>query len=569
MEVRKVDKEKKPAKGEPQFIHQNKFSVYNFVEKVTNLLKKQPVPREKLDTSKRITLWETSSNSTKNNFPQILLQNVNDSPIGSAALDVWQEFTEGDGFVDPETGDVKVNKNQTLNDFNNLHARDITSMEGVAIHISYGVNGLPKGYKHMPFESTRLGELNDDGLVNRIMFNPYYGIEQDFDERFTKWFYTFEADPELVIKEMGAHKLAFNSTENREITIPYPGQVFWFSIEKPLARVYPQPFYFSAINWFRIDKEIQSFHERNIKNNFLLSVIINMFGNPDTPSGEPDKDGNQPSTIGQDFDEQMRTFAKGDGSALVNWFQSAEGKATIDAFPTNSHHDLFIALQNLTADQISIGTKTPRILLSIAESGKLGDTQEILNAIRVMQGRTKRFREILKRIYTKIFKNSDKFAEGTDFTIRNINPINILPQWVIDELSTKEKRDYIKENFNVDLEPEQITADTPSQVGISPEQLAAQAQLKGSVGGVQGILAIQQGVASGLASRDSALEVLQLIYGFTLDEANRLLGPIQEGDAEAPDEAINILNKTLKKYEDKESRTAMNVLNKRILKYGS
>lgn len=54
--------------------------------------------------------------------------------------------------------------------------------------------------------------------------------------------------------------------------------------------------------------------------------------------------------------------------------------------------------------------------------------------------------------------------------------------------------------------------------------LEAQANLRGSVGGVQGLLAIQQGVAAGTTSIESGLSMLQIIYGFTPEEASALLG---------------------------------------------
>jgi len=52
----------------------------------------------------------------------------------------------------------------------------------------------------------------------------------------------------------------------------------------------------------------------------------------------------------------------------------------------------------------------------------------------------------------------------------------------------------------------------------------AQAGLRGSVGGVQGILAIQQGVQAGTTSRDSAITILMSIYGFDEATANDILG---------------------------------------------
>lgn len=62
----------------------------------------------------------------------------------------------------------------------------------------------------------------------------------------------------------------------------------------------------------------------------------------------------------------------------------------------------------------------------------------------------------------------------------------------------------------------------------SPETLAAQAALRGSVGGVQGILAVQNSVSQGSTTYDAALSILTIIYGFTEQQAKDLLGKPKE-----------------------------------------
>jgi phage portal protein BeeE len=59
------------------------------------------------------------------------------------------------------------------------------------------------------------------------------------------------------------------------------------------------------------------------------------------------------------------------------------------------------------------------------------------------------------------------------------------------------------------------------------ETLKAQATLRGSVGGVQGILAIQTAVSQGTATREAALATLTIIYGFTDEQAANILGSPQ------------------------------------------
>ena len=246
-------------------------------------LRKQKVPSQKEDKSGGYVKWEAEGG--KNNFPQQLLQNVDNSPAGSAAIDVWAEFTVGDGLANPEdnidlTGVGSLNK---------LHAKigsDLAYMWGFAFIIKYNIEGQRTAVFHLPFEETRLGIPNDAGKVEKIYHNPYFGIPKSFDDKETKWFYPYNADADFVKDQIARHNQEFQ--KDGEVTVKYPGQVYWFSIERPLSRFYPKPFYYSTMGWFILDDKVQAFHERNIDNNLLLSVMINVNGDPDAPAGPPD-----------------------------------------------------------------------------------------------------------------------------------------------------------------------------------------------------------------------------------------------------------------------------------------
>lgn len=63
---------------------------------------------------------------------------------------------------------------------------------------------------------------------------------------------------------------------------------------------------------------------------------------------------------------------------------------------------------------------------------------------------------------------------------------------------------------------------------LARQQAEAQANLKGTVGGVQGILQIQQSVSQGITQREAAIALLGTIYGFDRVKAEEILGqPIE------------------------------------------
>ena len=84
---------------------------------------------------------------------------------------------------------------------------------------------------------------------------------------------------------------------------------------------------------------------------------------------------------------------------------------------------------------------------------------------------------------------------------------------LIDELNLNEEE--TKNNENTDNETLDLNAE-------------AQSRLRGSVGGVQGILEVQAAVASGLTQYDAALTLFTTVYGFDETTARNLLGEERE-----------------------------------------
>lgn len=89
----------------------------------------------------------------------------------------------------------------------------------------------------------------------------------------------------------------------------------------------------------------------------------------------------------------------------------------------------------------------------------------------------------------------------------------------------EQANEFLNTKFNIPPK-EQTIGDN-----ASPETLEAQAALRGSVGGVQGILAVQASVAQGTTTFEAALSILTIVYGFTDQQARDLLGtPTSNGE---------------------------------------
>jgi hypothetical protein len=69
-----------------------------------------------------------------------------------------------------------------------------------------------------------------------------------------------------------------------------------------------------------------------------------------------------------------------------------------------------------------------------------------------------------------------------------------------------------------------VGGETEEATAVDEKRMEAQANLKGTVGGVQGILEIQASVSKGITDRDSAKALLREIYGFSEEQASAIIG---------------------------------------------
>lgn len=120
------------------------------------------------------------------------------------------------------------------------------------------------------------------------------------------------------------------------------------------------------------------------------------------------------------------------------------------------------------------------------------------------------------------------FQEDAKFEAEILSSrINVLSKMLADQtLSTDEYRQQMFLLGIGDGKPLPPRVDDPSQTNA--KTLDAQAALRGSVGGVQGLLAVQAGVSAGTTTYESGISVLTIIFGFTPEEAKALLGTPKE-----------------------------------------
>lgn len=142
------------------------------------------------------------------------------------------------------------------------------------------------------------------------------------------------------------------------------------------------------------------------------------------------------------------------GAGLALWSQNHDTATKVAAFPTNSNHDLFTTLQDLTTKNITIATRVPSVLANISEGVNLGSTgNEMQKAVELMQSRVTAKQQVLMQFYNKVLLpnwHDEKAVKGMKVEIVNFNPISVpveLDDKFWEVLTVPEKREFIRKNF--------------------------------------------------------------------------------------------------------------------------
>lgn len=93
------------------------------------------------------------------------------------------------------------------------------------------------------------------------------------------------------------------------------------------------------------------------------------------------------------------------------------------------------------------------------------------------------------------------------------------------ELFAFHENETLANNTNWKITPLTIY-ESAKQNDAKQKRIEAQAVLRGSVGGVQSILQIQQSVKDGTTSKDSAIAIMDEIFGIAEKKATRIIGEI-------------------------------------------
>lgn len=393
----------------------------------------------------------------RNDYPDYLIKTVSNSPNAISAMRKLQAFVQGRGLSDENLSELLVNESETFDELHAKIAKDLAFSERFAIRIVPNLGGGIDKIYHIPFEAVRFGLPDDSGKVNYIAVNYLFNTI-DYRPSDTKHYPIFDLRKGLTNwRQESAQKEADYPDEGE-----YTGHVYFYSATSEKNRTYSRPAYFAAQDYMKVDFKLGEFHTRNTDNNFFLGGIISVVGDPDVIIYN--EDGSEYSTAGQEFNKELgNTFSGTDkaGQWMTDWIDAPEDATKVTAWPGNTNHELFTVLEGICEDRIAKSIGVPKVLMGVPTTGKLGDSQEIRNAIKFTNENTESQRRKLESIYATLVELMKAPMPEDGITIEKIKDFTDLSDTIVNKLSPSQLERYLQDNFGI--EPSEDEGEQPEQ----------------------------------------------------------------------------------------------------------
>jgi hypothetical protein len=145
------------------------------------------------------------------------------------------------------------------------------------------------------------------------------------------------------------------------------------------------------------------------------------------------------------------------------WTQTTSGgdstAPVIQPLTSNTQADIFSTTLNDVVDNIARFWGVPPILANIQVSGKLGNTEELLNSIDLLSSITKPYRKTLENQLNPILERLVGFKEkfkDEKLVIQPVSLVRTLPDFVWTEMDRESRLNFIKDNFDIEIEESDI-----------------------------------------------------------------------------------------------------------------
>lgn len=433
-------------------------------------------------------------NGEDNLYPNEIEGVINNSPTALKASKIVGKYISGSGVIDASTGDVfdyekmpfvNEKKFYKLPDVISIAANDMARQGGVWFHVGYGVNenGLlyQKTIDVLPYAKCRISKEDDEGNPGKIIFKDFTAKQMFGAKEKQKWFYPYNPNLEVVKAQIKA-----DSPDSEDLAASinrYRGQVYYMNLT-PEYKYALAPID-SAFNDADTEYRIGLYTNTQSRRGFLGKLIA----------------------VTQGLDEEMAKKTDEDLAKFLGTEDSAD-------------------FYHVDVDQADDITK----VIHFEQLKPQFDDKLFLEADR-------RIRRNILGVNDSIPEALINSSEGSLFGTQadTYTEMKMFLTEQVEDKQNKLERTLSFLGFPCKIQPivQKETAAT------SDKQADAQAALKGSVGGVTALIALQQSVSAGTTTFNSAVQIIETIYGIDRETAIKMVGdPIEAPITETPTENV-------------------------------
>lgn len=428
-------------------------------------------------------------NGIDNNYPERVERIINNSATAKPAVKLFRKYIVGKGFDSLNNFIVHDVKAITLRKFLTKLANSYAYHNGAFIHVNYNLNFKIKSLDVLPFGSCRIGNKDDKQYNGKIiLYNNWDELNGKIDK--TKFISIDVFNPSSKVIKAQIKKAG--SIEK------YKGQIFFFN---PEETIYPLAHIDNVIDDADSEKMSSVFKNTSLRKGFFGKKIVitpPMIGeelrtDDKLLSDDQLSQKRYIETERENFKKSMQSFIGADNADgmlhLEMEFEGDDINKTMSFIDvnTNINDKLFEYTEKSTANNIrkALGN-IPSILIENNESSVFGNSGEMLKQAKLFyQDQTEEDRDTLE---TDVLKPLLKLFQ--DFIIPE-DGLKIIPL--------------------IDTDTSNRTED-------------AQAELKGSVGGVTALTQLVQSVSQGILDLEAAVNIVVNIYGFDEPTARKMIG---------------------------------------------
>lgn len=445
----------------------------------------------------------------EDNLYPVLVENlIKSSPTTKQCCETYESFLGGSGFVAEMIEEATDNLLESRSPEDLLYevTPELSAHQEVWIHIGYNAAFEKTEHTVIPGEFCRKGKADDDNYSGKIIMNPD-GWDRRADKKKIQVFDAYNPLPEVIQEQV----------ERDGGWEHYKGQILHFKLSNNKGS-YAESLVENCYKSSDTEANLELHYNRLVRKGFKDAWVV-----------RHKKFDSQPKQTS--FEQNLQQVYGNEntgGILLVEDEFNSELKETskfqFDFLKDETKSDKYKHFEEAAANYIRKAFKNVPKTIVDAVAGKLGNTSgdDLRAAESLYNKATAKDRARIERLFSELYRN---------YHI-DINPSG---DWSIGLYSLMEDGT-IEEDSEGDPNDPNSPAVQSNQSAEEKLNKEAQANLRGSVGGVTGVLSIQTSVSQEITDYGSGLTMLKEIFGFTEDVAKRILGTPkkQKEDETAP-----------------------------------